>query len=62
MINAIKNKYYQYDPTEFLPIYRDGVLDNKREFHTYKAKKTLKAIGVALAPLGNRIDNFFVNH
>lgn len=62
MIKSITNKYFEYNPNEFLPIYRDGVLDNKRSFHAYKTKKALKALGTALAPMGNRIDNFFVNH
>ena len=62
MIKKITNKYYEYDPTEFLPIYRDGIIDNKNAFHAYKAKKTLKAIGKALAPAAARIDSYFVNH
>jgi hypothetical protein len=62
MINSIKNKYYEYNPTEFLPIYYEGVLANRKDFHLYKAKKAAKALGAALAPVGNRIDDFFVNH
>lgn len=62
MIKKITNKYYQYEPNEFLPIYRDGVIANKNAFHAYKAKLALKAIGRALAPTAARIDNYFVNH
>jgi hypothetical protein len=38
MINKIKNKYYNYQPGEFLPIYMDGQLANRKEFHAYKIK------------------------
>lgn len=62
MIKKITNKYYEYDPTEFLPIYRDGIIDNKNTFHAYKAKLALKAVGRALAPAAHRIDNYFTNH
>ena len=62
MINKITNKYFEYNPNEFLPIYRDGKIDNMRDFHMLKTKKAFKAIGAALAPVGNRIDDFFVNH
>lgn len=43
MINKIKNKYYQYSPNEFLPIYVEGKLANKNEFHLYKLKKAALA-------------------
>jgi hypothetical protein len=62
MIKSITNKYYEYNPNEFLPIFYEGVLANRKEFHAYKAKQAAKALGAALAPLGNRIDSFFVNH
>jgi hypothetical protein len=39
MLNKIKNKYYTYQPGEFLPIYHDGVLTNRREFHIYRIKR-----------------------
>lgn len=38
MINKIKNKYYNYQPGEFLPIYVDGQLANRKQFHMYKLK------------------------
>lgn len=38
MINKIKNKYYNYQPGEFLPIYMDGKLANRKQFHMYKIK------------------------
>lgn len=39
MINKIKNKYYRYQPGEFLPIYMDGQLANRKAFHMYKLKR-----------------------
>lgn len=36
--NTIKDKYYRYQPGEFLPVYMDGELANKREFHAYRIK------------------------
>lgn len=39
MINSIKNKYYTYQPGEFLPIFEGGVLANRKQFHMYKIKK-----------------------
>lgn len=39
MINKIKNNYYKYKPGEFLPIYMDGELANRRAFHIYKLKQ-----------------------
>ena len=30
---------YGYTPNEFLPVFQDGHLINKREFITYKIKK-----------------------
>lgn len=62
MINKIKSSFYSYDPNEFLPIYRDGVLDNKKDFHAYKTKLALKAVGKALAPAAQRIDTYFTSH
>lgn len=38
MINSIKNKYYTYQPGEFLPIYSGYEMLNKREFHIYRLK------------------------
>lgn len=32
----IKNKYYTFVPGEFIPVYMDGELHNKRSFHRYK--------------------------
>lgn len=47
MINAIKNKYYTYQPGEFLPVYYDGALANKKDFHMYKIKKAALAADAA---------------
>lgn len=40
--NIIKDKYYRYEPNEFLPVYSGGVLLNKREFHAYRIKWIIK--------------------
>lgn len=39
MIKSIKNKYYTYQPGEFLPIFQDGQLANRKQFHAYKIKR-----------------------
>lgn len=36
--NIIRNKYYRYQPGEFLPIYSGGEMINKRDFHAYRIK------------------------
>lgn len=38
MIENIKQKYYRFNPGEFLPVYHDGKLTNRREFHIYRIK------------------------
>jgi len=42
IINTIKNKYYRYQPGEFLPVRSGGELINKREFHKYRIKWIIK--------------------
>ncbi len=54
MINTIKNKYYTYQPNEFLPIYEEGILANRRDFHLYKLKKALTAADSAWMGFVNR--------
>ena len=54
MINAIKNKYETYTPGEFLPIYYEGTLANKKEFHLYKLGKALAAADNACMVFVNR--------
>jgi hypothetical protein len=54
MINAIKNKYETYTPGEFLPIYYDGKLANKKQFHLYKLGKALNAADSAWMGFVNR--------
>lgn len=49
MINTIKNKYYTYEPNQFLPIYIDGALANRNEFHLYKLKRVAARAGSRLA-------------
>jgi len=44
MINKIKTHYYQYQPDEFLPVYMNGALANKKEFHKYRFKKLVNLI------------------
>ena len=58
MINTIKNKYYTYEPNQFLPIYIDGALANRNEFHLYKLKRVARRAGHSLAV---SIDRAFTN-
>lgn len=46
-INTIKDKYYTYQPGEFLPVYIDGKLANKKQFHLYRIKWILRNKQVA---------------
>lgn len=54
MINKIKNAYNTYEPNQFLPIYYDGQLANRREFHIYKLKKVAIAADSAWMGFVNR--------
>lgn len=54
MINKIKSKYETYTPGEFLPIYEEGILANRRDFHVYKLKKALIAADSAWMGFVNR--------
>jgi len=45
---TIKEKYYTYQPGEFLPVYVDGKLANKRQFHAYRIKWILEHREAAL--------------
>ena len=54
MINKIKNAYNTYQPNEFLPIYEDGVLANRRDFHIYKLKRAAVAADAAWMSFVNR--------
>lgn len=45
MIQKIEQTIYGYDPSEFLPIRRDGQLDNKLGFIAYKAGKIGQVLG-----------------
>jgi hypothetical protein len=47
MKDAILDKFYLYDPNEFLPIFVDGQLDNKNEFVAYKIKSMAKKLAKA---------------
>lgn len=51
MINItkiIKEKYYTYQPGEFLPVYSGGELINKRDFHKYRISWIIRNHKVAL--------------
>jgi hypothetical protein len=54
MINKIKSKYETYTPGEFLPIYMEGTLINKKQFHLYKLGKALNAADSAWMGFVNR--------
>lgn len=45
MIQKIEQTIYGYDPNEFLPVYRDGRLDNRLGFIAYKAGKVGQVLG-----------------
>jgi len=38
----LQDKFYTYQPGEFLPIYEGGVLLNRREFMIYKLKSIVR--------------------
>lgn len=57
MLSKLKNKYETYKPGEFLPIYCDGELANKKEFHRYKLKQLFYAIDSAWVGVLNRAYN-----
>lgn len=42
---TIENMIYSYDANEFLPVFRDGSLDNRGEFIAYKAEKAAGILG-----------------
>lgn len=54
MINKIKDKYETYTPGEFLPIYYEGKIANKKEFHLYKLGKAMSAADNAWMGFVNR--------
>lgn len=39
---TFQNKFYTYQPGEFLPVFMGGELYNRREFYKYKLKRVLK--------------------
>ncbi|HEX4774977.1 MAG TPA: hypothetical protein VH234_05675 [Candidatus Saccharimonadales bacterium] len=51
---TIENKIYGYDPNEFMPIYRDGQVDNRNAFIAYKARRTLGLMATAAQIGANR--------
>lgn len=53
MIANIKHTILGYNKNEFMPIYRDGVIDNTDEFVKYKIKS-------ALVPIGNKLNDMVV--
>jgi hypothetical protein len=44
----LKEKYYTYQPGEFLPVYSGGELQNRKEFHAYRVKWILRHREAAL--------------
>lgn len=35
---TLKDKYYRFNPGEFLPVYSGGEMVNRRDFHAYRIK------------------------
>lgn len=62
MIQTLENKFYQYDPKQYMPIYQDGELANRNEFYAYKAKQVASGIGhvslVAFTATINALDTW----
>lgn len=48
LTQTLKNKYFTYQPGEFLPVYSGGVLLNKRQFHVYRITWIIKHHRAAL--------------
>ena len=44
---SLKQTFTSYDPNEFMPVYREGGLDNRAEFVAYKAEQLAEALGRA---------------
>lgn len=61
MIKPIETLIYEYNKDEFMPVYRDGELDNRREFAAYKISKLLSPIHDNMMTLGNKINYLFAN-
>lgn len=38
LTQTLKDKYYRYNPGEFLPVYSGNEMLNKRAFHAYRIK------------------------
>lgn len=45
---TLKDKYYRYQPGEFLPVYDGGRMINRREFHAYRIKWLIEHRDAAL--------------
>lgn len=43
--NNIETAIYAYNPDEFVPVFREGRLDNKGEFIAYKAEQFAEQLG-----------------
>ena len=48
------NPFTTYNKDEFMPIYREGELDNKTEFIKYKIGKVVDALDAAYFKLGGQ--------
>jgi hypothetical protein len=44
----LEDKYYRYNPGEFLPIYEGNTMVNKKQFHAYRIKWILQHRDAAL--------------
>jgi hypothetical protein len=45
LTNTIKNKFFEYNQNEFMPVYQDGELANKNQFLAYKGSQMVRGIG-----------------
>lgn len=53
--NTIENALYSYEPNEFLPIYVDNELANRRQFVAYKIGRAATPIYDKMLTLGKNI-------
>lgn len=45
LTQTIENTIYGYNPQEFLPVFRDGELDNRAAFLVYKIARVRQHVG-----------------
>jgi hypothetical protein len=54
MKDAILDKWYTYNPDEFMPVYSGLELINGKQYRQYKTKQIIKAIGRHIQKTANK--------